>query len=289
MKRSVVLGTAFFYLLGLGGGHLLAQKGMGKMGPSGTGSMGSSEGGKSSTHNMEGTKARSGGPAGQMHSAGMNVSTQLANNAALSAQIQPLLPAGSTIATASAGFTNQGEFIAALHVSQNLGIPFNQLKADLTQAHPDSLGQAIHALRPDLSRSTVRSDVHAAKLQADQDTDTAQLANALSSNATLSSRAQGLLPAGTNVQTASAGFEDARQFLLVEHIAHDLNINFAQLKTDVTGANPMSLRQAISTLRPDLTSATITTDLTTARQETKTDLQAAGISGRENESAAMQH
>jgi hypothetical protein len=119
--------------------------------------------------------------------------------------------------------------------------------------------------------------------------DAAQLANTLSSNATLTAHAQALLPAGTNVQTAAAGFEDARQFLLVEHIAQDLNISFAQLKTDVTGANPMSLRQAISTLRPDLSSATVTTDLTTARQETKTDLQAAGISGRESESVATQH
>src|SRR5215469_9342859 len=130
MKRSVVLSTAFVYVLGFGSGHLLAQKGMGKMGSSGMGSMGSSEGGKSSAHRTEGANTRSGGPAGQMHSTGLSVSTQLANNPALSAQIQPLLPAGSTIATASAGFTNQGEFIAALHVSQNLGIPFNQLKAD---------------------------------------------------------------------------------------------------------------------------------------------------------------
>jgi hypothetical protein len=87
------------------------------------------------------------------------------------------------------------------------------------------------------------------------------------------------------VQTAAGGFEDARQFLFVEHIAHDLNISFDQLKTDVTGTNPMSLRQAISALRPDLSSATITTDLTTARQETKIDLQAAGISGHEMETA----
>jgi hypothetical protein len=285
MKRSVILGTAFVYLLGSGGGHLLAQKGMGKMGSSGAGSMGPSAAGKSGTHRTEGANPRSAGPAGQMHSTGMTVSTQLANNAALSARIQPLLPAGSTIATASAGFQNQGQFIAALHVSQNLGIPFDQLKTDLTQSHPDSLGQAVHALRPDLSRSTVKSDVRAARLQADQDMDAAQLANTLSSNATLTARAQTLLPAGTNVQTAAAGFEDARQLLLVEHIAHDLNISFTQLKTDVTGANPMSLRQAIGTLRPDLNSATIATDLVTARQETKTDLQAAGISGRETEMA----
>jgi len=285
MKRSVVLGAAVVSLLGLGIGPLLAQKGMGKMGSSSMGSMGSGEAGKASTHRTEGATARSVGPAAQMHSAGMSASTQLANNAALSARIQPLLPAGSTISSASAGFPNQGQFIAALHVAQNLGIPFNQLKVDLTQAHPDSLGQAIHALRPDLSRSTVRNDVRTARLQADQDMDAAQLANILSSNATLAARSRALLPAGTNVSTAAAGFEDARQFLLAEHIAHDLNISFNQLKTDLTGTNPMSLRQAISALRPDLSSATIRTDLATARQETKTDLQAAGISGRETEMA----
>ena len=285
MKRSVVLGTAFVYILGVGGGHLLAEKEIGRMGSSGMGSMGSSEAGKSSAHRTAGANARSVEPARQMHFAGMSVSTQLANNAVLSARIQPLLPAGSTIATASAGFPNQAEFIAALHVARNLGIPFDQLKADLTQPHPDSLGQAIHALRPDLSRSTVKSDVRTARLQADQDMDAAQLANTLSSNFTLAARSQALLPAGTNVQTAAAGFEDARQFLLVEHIAHDLNISFDQLKTDVTGTNPMSLRQAISALRPDLSPATITTDLATARQETKTDLQGAGISGHEMEMA----
>jgi hypothetical protein len=281
VKRSVVLGSVFVYLLGFGDGHLLAQKGMGKMGSSGMERVGSSEAGKSSAHGTERADARSVGVAGQMHSAGMSVTTQLANNAALSARIQPLLPAGSTITTASAGFPNQGEFIAALHVSRNLGIPFAQLKADLTQPHPDSLGQAIHALRPNLTRSTVRSDVRAARLQADQDMDTAQIANTLSANATLAARAKALLPAGANIQRAAAGFEDARQFLLVEHIAHDLNVSFNQLKTDVTGANPMSLRTAISVLRPDLSSNTIATDLATARQETKADLQAAGISGRE--------
>src|SRR5439155_26462097 len=37
-----------------------------------------------------------------------------------------------TLQAASAGFKNQGQFIAALHVSHNLNIPFDQLKAKLT-------------------------------------------------------------------------------------------------------------------------------------------------------------
>jgi len=119
--------------------------------------------------------------------------------------------------------------------------------------------------------------VRMAKRQAEEDIDAAELATRLSTNATLAARAQALLPAGTSLQTAAAGFEDARQFLLVEHVAHDLNISFAQLKAEVTGATPVSLKEAVSGLRPDLSAATIRSDLVVARQETKVDLQAAGV------------
>jgi hypothetical protein len=60
-------------------------------------------------------------------------SHKIGNHACCRSALQPLLPAGFTVATASAGFRNQGEFIAALHVSRNLGIPFDQLKAELTE------------------------------------------------------------------------------------------------------------------------------------------------------------
>jgi hypothetical protein len=53
-----------------------------------------------------------------------------------------------TVETAAAGFKNQGQFIAALHVSRNLGIPFVDLKAAMTGPAHDSLGQAIQSLRP---------------------------------------------------------------------------------------------------------------------------------------------
>jgi hypothetical protein len=116
-----------------------------------------------------------------------------------------------------------------------------------------------------------------ARGQAEQDIDAAALANRLSTNATLAARAQAILPTGTSLQTAAAGFEDARQFLLVEHVARDLKISFAQLKAEVTGANPVSLKEVGSGLRPDLGAAAIRSDLAVARQETKVDLQAAGI------------
>ncbi len=285
MKRSIVLFVALGSLLAPGSGSLLAQKGQGRMGGPGLGSTRPPVTGNSSPSGNTG-KAPSATSATTMHSGAMGASARLANNAALSARIQPLLPAGATVSAASTGFRNQGEFIAALHVSRNLNIPFDSLRSELTGNHPASLGQAIHDLRPNLSRSAVKRDVRLAQRQADQDIDTTGLANRLSANATLAARARVLLPAGTNLQTAAAGFKDAQQLLLVEHVARDLNIPFAQLKATVTGANPESLKQSVGALRPDLSSATIRADLKVARQETKADLMAAAKSTEEQKEIA---
>jgi len=69
-------------------------------------------------------------------------------NPQLVARLTPLLPTGTTLDQAAAGFKNQGQFIAALHVSKNLGIPFAQLKGEMTGSDHDSLGKAIHDLKP---------------------------------------------------------------------------------------------------------------------------------------------
>jgi hypothetical protein len=85
-------------------------------------------------------------------------------------RIAKMLPANMTLNSASTGFRNQGQFIAAVHVSQNLGIPFTDLRATMlglplpgtttggtpsgtttpttTTLSPMSLGQAIQKLRP---------------------------------------------------------------------------------------------------------------------------------------------
>ena len=68
-----------------------------------------------------------------------------------------MLPQGMTLATASNGFRNQGQFIAALHVSQNLNIPFTDLKQAMTGPNPMSLGQWIHKLRPSVDATTAES------------------------------------------------------------------------------------------------------------------------------------
>jgi hypothetical protein len=72
---------------------------------------------------------------------------QLAQHSALSARLEGLLPEGTDLQKASAGFRNLGQFVSAVHVSRNLGIPFDQLRDALVNEKL-SLGQAIQHLRP---------------------------------------------------------------------------------------------------------------------------------------------
>jgi glucose/arabinose dehydrogenase len=76
------------------------------------------------------------------------IAAKIASHPQLAAKVTALLPKGMTLDEASTGFKNQGQFIAALHVSKNLNIPFADLKAEMTGKDHDSLGQAIHQLRP---------------------------------------------------------------------------------------------------------------------------------------------
>jgi hypothetical protein len=62
-----------------------------------------------------------------------------------------------TLEQASAGFRNQGQFIAALNASKNQGIAFDQLQKAMTGEHPVSLGQAIEQLKGTSSSSTTTS------------------------------------------------------------------------------------------------------------------------------------
>jgi len=55
--------------------------------------------------------------------------------------IDPLTGRTMTLDRASIGFKNQGQFIAALHVSQNLGIPFTELKSHMVTVTPGAPGQ----------------------------------------------------------------------------------------------------------------------------------------------------
>jgi hypothetical protein len=71
----------------------------------------------------------------------------------------------------------------------------------------------------------------------------------VSQNPHLAATLQTLLP-GANLETASAGFQSLGQFVAAAHVSHNLNIPFDQLKSKTTGANAMSLGQAIHALSP---------------------------------------
>jgi hypothetical protein len=73
------------------------------------------------------------------------------------AKLKAVLPAGTDINDATAGFKNFGQLNAAVNVSQNLGIDFADLKASMTGITIDgdktnqptkSLGQAIQQFKP---------------------------------------------------------------------------------------------------------------------------------------------
>lgn len=85
------------------------------------------------------------------------IATKISSHPQQAARIERMLPQGMTLATASNGFRNQGQFIAALHVSQNLNIPFTDLKQAMTGPNPMSLGQSIHKLRPSVDATTAES------------------------------------------------------------------------------------------------------------------------------------
>jgi hypothetical protein len=78
------------------------------------------------------------------------VQQKLAKNTKLATKLQSRLPPGTNLLTAAEGFRNFGQFVAAVNVSRNLGIPFTQLKADMVDKGM-SLGQSIRDLRPKAS------------------------------------------------------------------------------------------------------------------------------------------
>jgi hypothetical protein len=74
------------------------------------------------------------------------VSTKVANNPAQLAKIQPQLDAlGLTLEEATAGFRNQGQFIAALNAAKNRNLDFVALQEAMT-VEGLSLGQAAKKL-----------------------------------------------------------------------------------------------------------------------------------------------
>jgi hypothetical protein len=109
----------------------------------------------------------------------------LTQNTQLSSKLAPLAGCTGTADQVSAcmqsavgGFKNLGQFVSAVHVSNNLDIPFAQLKCTElggqfctppTTASGMSLGKAIHTIKPTLSSTEVKDETSKASKQAQGD------------------------------------------------------------------------------------------------------------------------
>jgi hypothetical protein len=82
------------------------------------------------------------------------VQQKLQRNTKLADKLETRLPKGTDLMLAAEGFKNLGQFVAAVNVSNNLGLDFAKLKADMLSGM--SLGQAIQEQRK-VSSATVEA------------------------------------------------------------------------------------------------------------------------------------
>ena len=147
MKRNFAFTAALAIVVAFAAVQVNAQRGQGhRPATAGHGKPAGTPGGKPTTTPPP-HAAGHGRPDASTHGGRPTVAALLTRNPHLASQLQPLLP-GANLEAASAGFTNLGQFVAAAHVSHNLDIPFEQLKAKVTGPNPESLGKAIKDLKP---------------------------------------------------------------------------------------------------------------------------------------------
>ncbi len=157
MKGSTIFLTVLAVVLYLGGIPLFAQHGDGHGGGGGLGHGDTGDRGKSSgVDRGSNTSLRGYKTPAEM----------LMHNTKLASKLQSLLPAGTDLQQAASGFKNLGQFVACVHVSHNLGIPFDELKGKMMGKHPESLGQAIHNIKPEVE---AKDEAKKARKQAKDD------------------------------------------------------------------------------------------------------------------------
>src|SRR5262245_47996207 len=91
------------------------------------------------------------------------VQQKLQKNTNLAAKLRTRLPANTDLMDAARGFRNLGQFVAAVNVSNNLGLDFTQLKTRMV-GDGMSLGQAIQQQKKTVD---VDTEVHRAESEAD--------------------------------------------------------------------------------------------------------------------------
>lgn len=178
MKRSLLTILSLVAMLWFSTTSALAQRSRGgaagTMGHGPTASHGSSSaaGGHANNASMS--------PSSKSGTDVLTSNTKLDGKLTSKLQSKGLLPAGSDLKDACAGFRNLGQCIAAIHVSHNRNFSFDCLKADMTgQAPPAgstcpagtgtkqmSLGKAIQTLDP---QADAKSEAKKASKQADDD------------------------------------------------------------------------------------------------------------------------
>lgn len=75
---------------------------------------------------------------------------ELKINDKLAAKLKTLLPEGSDPHNLSKGFIDVKEFVATVRASNNLKIPFGELKHTMADGSSKELQKAIHTLKPDV-------------------------------------------------------------------------------------------------------------------------------------------
>lgn len=137
--------------------------------PAGAGSGMGQGSGMGHGSSMGSAMSSSHGPSGQPSmaaSSGKTASDLLTQNTKLSSNLEKLLPSGMTAQQACDGFKNLGQCVAAIHVSNNLGISFTDLKSKMTGDGSESLGKAITDLKPS---ADAKAESKKANKQAQQD------------------------------------------------------------------------------------------------------------------------
>jgi hypothetical protein len=205
---------------------------------------------------------------------------------------------GEDLAKAEMGFESRGQFLSAVNVSKNLGIPFDQLKTAVTGMNaqgqsvsaPMPLGKAIQQLKPTLTHDQVNDALKKAEKQASAELKTAKDDHDTAWQARFNTRVQNdpalaakinSLLGGENLTKAEMGFESGRQFLAALNISKNLGIPFDTLKAAVTGMNAqgqqvseeMSLSKAIHQLKPTLTQDQVNDAVKKADQQASEDTE----------------
>jgi hypothetical protein len=136
------------------------------------------------------------------------IAAKIASKPNLSARLTRMLPidprTGTTMTLdkASFGFKNQGQFIAALHVSQNLGIPFAELKRHMVTVTPGAPGEPATATQT----GSLGRAIQASKTAADAPTEVrrAEAQASLDLHATVTASASATT-APSRMKTTGAG------------------------------------------------------------------------------------